>query len=296
MVSQSDEIRNHAASSARNFPTEHAIASEFEVVELLEGLLEGFRAAGAVQPLATGPQQAVQAVTEPVTWRPPMPAVTGRPEPVMRETMTLAGPQQPTQAVNEPRPWRSFTETVVTPAGPQQAAQISGPLPWRPGTSTREPVTPGGPQEPAQTVAEPLPWKHAQPVSEVMRRHALKAFMEKTCGSVANGFDVLAGRALRSTLGGSGTPQDRLRYTFTQDELSKVLGDLGYGIGATSRWWHELFSSLDVDCDGFVSLQDTYDALVLQLPTMPDSEPLDVFFDDMSSQKFRDGAPQRWTR
>jgi len=166
-------------------------------------------------------------------------------------------------------------------------------LPWTPVACTGEIVTPGGPQEPSQSVTEPLPWKHASPVSELMRRHALKAFIEKTCGSVASGFDSLAGRALRSTLGGSGAPQDRLRYMFTQEELSKVLGELGYGIGATSRWWHELFSSLDVDGDGLLSLQDTYDALVLQLPPLPDSKPLDVFF-DVPSQKTWDGGPQRF--
>jgi len=320
LVSRSEVLQHQATSSIRNHKAVHAVASEFEVLDLLEGLLEGLKTARERQPagqpavpfnrivphgartahesLATVPlpwkpctatkefvmptlsqpvmpalpQQPKQAVTDPLSWRPPVPAVTDplprRPEPETRESAALKSPQQQVQDVAEP-------------------------LPLIPLTETRDSATLAVLQQTTQAVMEPLPWKHVPSVSELMRRHTLKSFMEKTCGSVASGFDVLAGRALRSSLGGSGSPHDRLRYMFSQDELSNVLGELGYGVGATSRWWHELFSSLDVDGDGLVSLQDTYDALVLELPPLPDSELLEVFF-DTPNQETWSGGPRHF--
>jgi len=106
----------------------------------------------------------------------------------------------------------------------------------------------------------------ADPVSTLMRRHALRTFLEETCGTVASAFDVLAGLALRGISGGPGTNQDRLRHEFSPSELRRCLTQLGYGAAAAEAWWEALFVSVDVDGDGRVSLQDMYDALVLYLP------------------------------
>merc|ERR1712059_42855 len=67
-------------------------------------------------------------------------------------------------------------------------------------------------------------------MSMLMRRQALRAFLEETCGTVANAFDVMAGLALRASMGGSGNPQDRIEYMFRQEELTATLKGLGYGV------------------------------------------------------------------
>jgi len=156
-----------------------------------------------------------------------------------------------------------------------------------------EPLNPGGPRNLANVLAsgrqgnsalQPFGEADAQdPLSQQMRRHALRAFLEEMCDTVANAFDVLAGLALRSALGGPGTQQDRLRHMLTEHELRATLSQLGYGSGAAGPWWHALFLSLDVDQNGAISLQDMYDALVLHLQPDPpgpdaDRQRREVFF------------------
>ncbi|CAL1138328.1 unnamed protein product [Cladocopium goreaui] len=113
-------------------------------------------------------------------------------------------------------------------------------------------------------------------LSVSLRRHALRAFLEETCGTVANAFDIMAGLALKASMGGSGTCDDRLHFTFHEEDFHLSLTHLGYGLGAKEPWWSALFAATDVDEDGVVSLQDMYDALVLALPN--DKEAPQVFF------------------
>lgn len=113
-------------------------------------------------------------------------------------------------------------------------------------------------------------------LSVSLRRHALRAFLEETCGTVANAFDIMAGLALKASMGGSGTCDDRLHFTFHEEDFHLSLTHLGYGLGAKEPWWSALFVAMDVDGDGVVSLQDMYDALVLALPN--DKEAPQVFF------------------
>jgi hypothetical protein len=106
----------------------------------------------------------------------------------------------------------------------------------------------------------------------MMRRHALRAFLEEMCGSVAKAFEQMATLAVKNSLGsqgGIGLPDQRMKYKFSPLEFQKTLSNMGYGVGAGSDWWRALFRSLDVDEDGAVSLQDMYDALVLDLPALP---------------------------
>merc|ERR1719161_142503 len=107
------------------------------------------------------------------------------------------------------------------------------------------------------------------PLSTMMRRHALRAFLEETCGSVARAFEQMATLAVKHSAGGLGGPgaaDQRMKYKFLPPEFQTTLSYLGYGEGAGAEWWRMLFRSLDVDEDGAVSLQDMYDALVLDLP------------------------------
>merc|ERR1719198_2224985 len=60
-----------------------------------------------------------------------------------------------------------------------------------------------------------------------------------------------------------------MKYKFSPMEFQKTLSNMGYGVGAGPEWWRALFKSLDVGEDGAVSLQDMYDALVLDLPPLP---------------------------
>lgn len=224
-MQQSPRHASSQAAAAATLPTCSAaggtgpepLPDESEVLELLEGLLEGFReAAGAPEPGYEAPAPPGAAWSELDTLDP------------LREY---------------PRPQRAVSQVPV------------------------------------------------DSVSTLMRRHALRAFLEETCGTVANAFDVLAGLALRATLGGTGGAQDRLRHMFTEQELCSALAGLGYGVGAASSWWHEVFSVLDMDGDGLVSLQDMYDALVLQLPPMPDEEDKpQVFFSNPPEERWQQRA------
>eukprot|EP00435_Cladocopium_sp_Y103_P068236 s89_g31.t1 len=60
-------------------------------------------------------------------------------------------------------------------------------------------------------------------LSVSLRRHALRAFLEETCGTVANAFDIMAGLALKASMGGSGTCDDRLHFTFHEEALGSRL-------------------------------------------------------------------------
>merc|ERR1719162_1644404 len=60
-----------------------------------------------------------------------------------------------------------------------------------------------------------------------------------------------------------------MKYKFGPGDFQKTLSHMEYGVGAGPEWWTALFRSIDVDEDGAISLQDMYDALVLDLPPMP---------------------------
>ncbi|OLQ14726.1 hypothetical protein AK812_SmicGene1048 [Symbiodinium microadriaticum] len=85
---------------------------------------------------------------------------------------------------------------------------------------------PAQPAQPASPPRSPFQDELAEATAEValpsvsttLRRHALKAFLDETCGTVANSFDVMAGLALKSSIGGSGTPEDRLRFMFSEQD------------------------------------------------------------------------------
>jgi len=111
----------------------------------------------------------------------------------------------------------------------------------------------------------------SDPLSTMMRRHALRSFLEEMCGSVAKAFEQMATLAVKNSCGsqgGIGLPEQRMKYKFGPQEFQQTLSQMEYGVGAGSDWWHALFQSIDVDQDGAVSLQDMYDALVLDLPPM----------------------------
>jgi len=112
----------------------------------------------------------------------------------------------------------------------------------------------------------------SDPLSTMMRRHALRSFLEEMCGSVAKAFEQMATLAVRNSLGsqgGCGLPEQRMKYKFGPGDFQKTLSHMEYGVGAGAEWWNALFKSIDVDEDGAISLQDMYDALVLDLPPLP---------------------------
>ncbi|CAE7248493.1 CTSC [Symbiodinium natans] len=162
------------------------------------------------------------------------------------------------------------------------------------GMMSRRPPSPP-PQSPPRPkfedeLAEATTEVAAPSLSTTLRRHALKAFLDETCGTVANSFDVMAGLALKSSIGGSGTPEDRLRFMFSEEDFRIALTGLGYGMGVKDVWWSELFTAMDVDGDGAVSLQDMFDGLVLALPPLPGDpggEPGVIF---------AESSPETWRR
>merc|ERR1712172_285956 len=81
----------------------------------------------------------------------------------------------------------------------------------------------------------------------------------------------MAALAVKNSLGaqgGTGLPDQRMKHKFSPSEFQKTLTAMGYGMGAGADWWKALFKSTDVDEDGAVTLQDMYDALVLDLPPL----------------------------
>lgn len=214
-----------------------------EIREFLEGLLEGFRAAAAANAAQGGPK-----------W--------GNP--------AAAGARGGKGA------WSDLDDLERTLPSFNIASDMRSTSP----SAAYQPPSRGA--SPSQAGRSPAPKKDAfasDPLSTMMRRHALRSFLEEQCGSVAKAFDQMAAIAMRSnsgTQGGVGQPDQRMKYKFGSDEFQKTLSWMGYGVGAGKDWWSALFKSLDVDEDSFVTLQDMYDALVLDLP--PAQAGPNVFF------------------
>lgn len=108
-------------------------------------------------------------------------------------------------------------------------------------------------------------------LTALLRKHALRTFLEETCGTVVQAFDMMVAIAQRASSPGllRGSDVDRSKYRFNELEFCTILDQMGYGEGAaTTCWWQwsALFTGLDTDGDGTVSLQDMYSALVLDLP------------------------------
>jgi len=137
-ASQSEVFKHQATSNARNQLTEHVVASEFEVIELLEGLLEGFRESGAGQqfgkqaaPLNCIVPHGTPVAHEPMATGPPLcKQFTATRQPVMP-----TGPHQPVQVATEPPSW--------IPPMPE----VTQPQPWRPELPRGETTSPASPQQ-----------------------------------------------------------------------------------------------------------------------------------------------------
>lgn len=207
-------------------------SGDMEVLEFLEGLLEGFRMAG----------------------------VGRRPDSHVSHTNDWHELDQLSRLKLGPVHGGSFPQ-----AKDQSAAEVTPKLAVATEAQQASALT-----EPTAMSARSSTGSEMQ-VSMLMRRHALKAFLEETCGTVANSFDVMAGLALKASLGASGTPQDRLSSFLGEKEFRASLVSLGYGVGGKDAWWASLFASMDIDGDGGISIQDMYDALVLALPPMPEN-------------------------
>lgn len=234
---------------------------DYEIMEFLEGLLEGFKsvhAAAKVSMHEKGPVPGEDVVDD---W----------------SQLDRLG-KLPHSSRTVPLEERSCGQVPIMLVG-----QRGGPAAMMPPRTASAGSTPLRSNEDAVDTSS-----HADMFSTRMRLHALKAFLEETCGTVANSFDVMAGLALRASFGGSGNPNDRIRHMFTEEELCGTLSDLGYGVGAAPAWWHALFCSLDIDGDGAIALQDMYDALVLNLPTISDAiDQPEVFFTNPSEETWR---------
>jgi len=214
--------------------------ADYEIREFLEGLLEGFRAAAAANAAQgnTGPRQP--------KWFEMEGNRGGNWTDLNELEKTLpkfaGGVEAYREGIKSPSP---------SPSPAKAAGQGGG-------------LTPKGGGGGGGFASDPL--------STMMRRHALRAFLEEMCGSVAKAFEQMATLAVKNSLGsqgGVGLPDQRMKYKFSPMEFQKTLSNMGYGVGAGAEWWRALFKSLDVDEDGAVSLQDMYDALVLDLPPLP---------------------------
>jgi len=206
--------------------------TDVEIMEFLEGLLEGFRAAAAANAAQgnTGPRQP--------KW--------------FEAEGNRGGDWSDLNELEKTLPVFSKTELEKANGQSRSVSPIS--------TSAR----PAAGGKGGSTFKQ-------DPLSTLMRRHALRAFLEEMCGSVAKAFEQMATLAVKNSLGsqgGIGLPEQRMKYKFGPQEFQQSLSQMEYGVGAGSDWWHALFQSIDVDQDGAVSLQDMYDALVLDLPPM----------------------------
>lgn len=216
-----------------------------EVREFLEGLLEGFRAAAAAN------------------------AAQGNTGPRQPKWFEVEG--------NRGGTWSDLNELEKT-LPKLAAAEVDGlyakspnisPTRSRAGQSPAVGASPRRLDTSAEMGASRGSGFASDPMSTMMRRHALRSFLEEMCGSVAKAFEQMATLAVKHSLGsqgGIGLPDQRMKYKFSPPEFQKTLSNMGYGVGAGPDWWRALFKSLDVDEDGAVSLQDMYDALVLDLP------------------------------
>jgi len=219
-----------------------ASEADVEIMEFLEGLLEGFRAAAAAN------------------------AAQGN-----------NGPRQPKwfeQGGNRSGDWTDLNELEKSlPAFSSGVdAYASGVGQTRGKNSRSASPTPGATIRPGDLSKQGVGSFTSDPLSTMMRRHALRSFLEEMCGSVAKAFEQMATLAVKNSLGsqgGVGLPEQRMKYKFGPGDFQKTLSSMEYGMGAGQDWWNALFKSIDVDEDGAISLQDMYDALVLDLPPLP---------------------------
>lgn len=209
-------------------------ADDDDVLEFLEGLLEGFRAAASPERKSRGPRSLSSAK------------------------------KSPSSRQHQRGDWSQLDELRRPDCGR-----------WMPDQA--------GPSAFLDKLGE-VP---SDSLQTLMRRHALRSYLEETCGTVANAFDVMAGSALRAALGATGTPQDRLRHLLTLGEFRSALTSLGYGVEASAAWWESLFRALDLDRDGAISIQDIYDTLVLDLPSLPEQQMPHIFFTSPPEERWR---------
>jgi len=257
------------SSKAYSPPKASPTDADYEIREFLEGLLEGFRAAAAANAAQGG---------------------SGPKQPKWFEREGNRGGQwsdlneleksMPQFAVSV----EAYRENAKSPRTPRSNASPAG---YPGGMGGATPRGRGG-DDGGGFASDPL--------STMMRRHALRSFLEETCGSVAKAFEQMAALAVKKSLGsqgGTGLPDQRMKYKFSPMEFQKTLSQMGYGVGAGYGWWNALFRSLDCDEDGAVSLQDMYDALVLDLPPLPgQAAPGSVFFSTADATR-SDRSPQR---
>lgn len=244
-----------------------ALPSELE--ELLEGLIAGFKAAHrrrkGVSPTSTrastGRQQTAFTEMPPRPTTPesrgPTPSPAGAPshcspslwQDPLATSASLPSCMATTQVGS---PYDSLVEELLSVRG-------SSPLEsQRPSPLART--------APGATLPDSPDELQARSASAVPDFRELRDFLERRHGSVARAFDAMVGEAFRASLGCSGAPgttQMRMRHVLTLPELRHALGAWGWGQGADQDWWLPLFRRLDVDGDGFVSLQDIFDALLL---------------------------------
>lgn len=102
----------------------------------------------------------------------------------------------------------------------------------------------------------PPPWsEQCEPFeSSASQRRALRSFLEQRCGSVARAYHEMTSDASLPRAGTAGR-----QLAMAPGHFCRALTALGYCAGPRDA----LFRSVDVDGDGFVSLQDMVDALVL---------------------------------
>ncbi|CAE7277668.1 CTSC, partial [Symbiodinium sp. KB8] len=125
------------------------------IEEFLEGLLEGFRLAG----------------------------VGGRP--------SEAEPPSLEERVGN---WQDLDDVPKATVERALSPKLQGMLRLPPSPQPAQPAQPASPpRSPFQDELAEATAEVALPsVSTTLRRHALKAFLDETCGTVANSFDVMA--------------------------------------------------------------------------------------------------------
>lgn len=229
---RSRQSNRSATPQGKRAPSKTQNDADVEIMEFLEGLLEGFRAAAAANAAQgkTGPRQP--------KW--------------FEAEGNRGGDWSDLNELEKSLPVFSKTELETARAQTRSVSPIST-------TPRRAAGGKGGGTF------------KSDPMSTMMRRHALRSFLEEMCGSVAKAFEQMATLAVKNNCGaqgGIGLPEQRMKYKFGPQEFQQTLSLMEYGMGAGPDWWHALFQSIDVDQDGAVSLQDMYDALVLDLPPM----------------------------
>mmetsp|Transcript_13943 Transcript_13943/g.25733 ORF Transcript_13943/g.25733 Transcript_13943/m.25733 type:complete len:312 (+) Transcript_13943:93-1028(+) len=262
--------------------------TDAEILEFLDGLLEGFREAAARGTQSTtqgckvssvpGPSQVATSpwgIVEPSTAMEdvprqsraaPRPGNSGMPQTGgfgkspwdiddLSRTLSPQFPQQQQQRLGMHSSAHPQREVL-----PQQllGPRASGVVPIGAARTLPSPPAPCGGHDGGR------PWQEARPASaqsmpSVMRRQALREFLEEQFGTVARAFDQMT----QQSIGSKGLKEDRMRHAFAADEFRQTLSLLGYGAHSSASWWNQLFVSIDVDGDGYVSLEDMYHALVL---------------------------------